>query len=356
MKGIKVLLFMGLICFWSCKKESNYSPCQQEINKLKINQFQYLNSHNSYRIRTYEPLYNFIDKALGLFSKYQQPSNWDYTHEPLETQFNEYQIRSIELDVYDDPQGGHYYHRQGNRLIGEPTESGIPEMNLPGLKIFHQPDFDYMTHHYTFKDALQTVEKWSDAHPRHLPITIIKEVFGESLKKVITPDEVRKDHESLEAAILADGWPTLKEARGKILFVLINSGFELTYYLEDHPSLAGRVMFAFSKPGKPECAFTRINNPEKSVAEIQDLVAKGYIVRTRADKAPKEAKDGSYDRQIAALTSGAQIISTDYYRPDPRHQENDNWTDYQMQFPDNAVVILNPINADSLGIDCLITE
>lgn len=397
MKIFKSLSLLFLVLFFSCKKdqiqENMPSVCEQQIDNLNINQLQYLNSHNSYRMRTYQPLYDFMDKALGLFSKYQQPAYWDYTHETLEVQFDEYNIRSIELDVYHDPEGGHFYHRQGNRLIGEPTESGIEELKAPGLKLFHQPDFDYMTHHYTFKSALKWVKGWSDAHPNHLPLTIIvepkdnafisvatqslpfltkpklvtknmlneidkeiKAIFGTELEQVITPDEVRKNHESLETAILTDGWPTLKDARGKILFVLINSGFELSYYLEGHPSLEGRVMFAFSEPGKPECAFTRINNPEKKVEEIQELVSKGYIVRTRADKAPEEGKNGDPTRREAAMKSGAQIVSTDYYRPDPRHQNSEDWTDYSVQFPNKAVAVINPISGGGIILDCPIGE
>ena len=44
----------------------------------------------------------------------------------------------------------------------------------------------------------------------------------------------------------------------------------------------------------------------------------GYYVRTRADADTKEARAGDYSRWRAALISGAQIISTDYYVPDAR--------------------------------------
>jgi len=392
MQTSKTFLFLVILLLFSCKEDRELSLCDQQINDLQINQLQYLSSHNSYRMRTYEPLYDFIDKGLGLFSKYQQPANWDYTHESLEDQFNRYNIRSIELDVFYDPQGGHYYHRQGNRLIGEPTASGVAALNDPGFKILNQPDFDYMTHHYTFKDALQTVKKWSDAHPDHLPLTVIvepkdagyvsaitlslnfltkpklitptaldaidteiKEVFGENLKKVITPDDVRQEQETLEAAILTKGWPTLKEARGKILFLLSNSGFERSFYLNDHPSLQDRVMFTFSAPGKPECAFIKHKNPEKSIEEIQELVSKGYMVQTHADDAPNEAKKGEEDRREAAFASGAQIITTSYYRSDPRHKDSEDWTNYSVQFPAKEVAILNPISNAST-MDCTVWE
>ena len=390
---LTLLLTFGLVA--GCRKDDARSICDKQINDLKINQLQYLASHNSYRMRTYEPIYNAIDKALGIFSKYQQPAGWDYAHETLEDQLNKYKVRGLEFDVYYDPDGGLFYHRAGNRLVGEPTASGVPELNDPGFKILHQPDFDYMSHHYTFRSALEAVKDWSDRHDNHLPLTIlvepkddayisaattlipgdlltkpklitpaaldfidkeINEIFGKNANKIITPDEVRGDYETLEEAVLSGNWPTVKSARGKILFVLLNSGFEKSYYLNGYPSLRGRVMFTFSKPGNPECAFVRYNNPSKKLNEIQELVAQGYIVRTRTEDGPKAAKEGDYEQMEAALASGAQIISTDYYRPDSRHKESEDWSSYAVQFPNEELALVNFLNADSSKVECRVTE
>ena len=133
MKLLKPLLFLALISIWSCQKDTNRSICDQQIDNLRINQLQYLGSQNSYRMQTYEPLYNAIDKGLGLFSKYKQPAGWDYSHETLEDQLNKHNIRGLEFDVYYDPDGGLFYHRAGNRLVGEPTASGVSELNDPGV-------------------------------------------------------------------------------------------------------------------------------------------------------------------------------------------------------------------------------
>lgn len=395
MKLLKPLLFLAFITIWSCQKDANRSVCDQQIDDLKINQLQYLGSQNSYRMPTYEPLYNAIDKGLGLFSKYKQPAGWDYAHETLEDQLNKHNIRGLEFDIYYDPDGGLFYHRAGNRLVGEPTASSIPELNEPGFKILHRPDFDYMSHHYTFKSALEAVKNWSDANKNHLPLTIlvepkddayvsaatllipgdlltrpklitpaaldfidkeIEEIFGQNAKKIITPDEVRGDSETLEAAILTGAWPKLKDARGKIMFVLVNSGFEKSYYLNGHPSLEGRQMFTFSKPGKAECAFVRFDKPEKDLDEIQDLVAKGYMVRTLAEDGTKAAKEGDETQMTAAFASGAQLISTHYYRPDERYKNNGDWTDYSVQFPSGELAIVNFMNGDSSLMNCGVGE
>ena len=74
-----------------------------------------------------------------------------------------------------------------------------------------------------------------------------------------------------------------------------------------------------------------MNEPQKDWNYIQYLVRSGYIVRTRADADTVEARKGDYSRWKAALISGAQIISTDYYEADPALN-----TGYQVQLPGGA--------------------
>ena len=113
-------------------------------------------------------------------------------------------------------------------------------------------------------------------------------------------------------------WPKLSEACGKFFFVLGETGAKLQTYIAGHPSLRNRVMFVNQDEGKPAAAFRIVNEPKKDWAYIQYLVRSGYYVRTRADADTVEARKGDWSRWQAALISGAQIISTDYYVPDPR--------------------------------------
>ncbi|MDQ2841215.1 MAG: phosphatidylinositol-specific phospholipase C1-like protein, partial [Acidobacteriota bacterium] len=94
------------------------------------------------------------------------------------------------------------------------------------------------------------------------------------------------------------------------------------------PSLKGRMMFVNATEGRPEAAFRIVNEAQRDWAYIQYLVRSGYFVRTRADADTVEARKGDYTRWRDALISGAQIISTDYYLPDPRLR-----TGYQLQLP-----------------------
>ncbi len=384
------LTFTLFMLFTACEKESIEPSCEEQINSLKINQLQILGSHNSYRKRTYEPIFQMLQTPPVDLPDGFSPEDWDYDHVPITKQFEDFGIRSIELDIFYDPEGGLFSNRMGNAFVGESPASGEPALDVPGLKMLHYPDFDYLSHHLTFKDALQTVKDWSDSKPNHLPLIIlvepkednpnamlpgmgltetipfdktalesidqeIKDIFGESLERVITPNDVLGSYSTLNEAILSDNWPTLGESRGKVLFVMLATGDEGNDYLEGHPSLMGRTMFVFAEEGADHAAFIKIDNPRETVGRIQDLVQKGYMVRTRADADTKEARSGDSSRRTAAFESGAQIISTDYYQPDSRSETSALWTDYFVELPGGKLALPNSI-FDLPVFDCDIQE
>lgn len=335
-----------------------------DTSPVRMNEVQYLGTHNSYHLRLRDDLFALLsnfDAELAL--------TLDYEHVPLQEQFGAQGIRQIELDVFHDPEGGLYANHNALTLIGEDVASGIPELDEPGLKVLHVQEVDYETTCYTFKSCLMEVKQWSDANPGHLPITVLVEakdaviedpgigfviplpfdaaaldgideeiraIFPED--RLITPDFVRGDAQSLEAVILNEGWPLLEAVRGRIMFALDNGGAIRDLYTEGHPALAGRVMFTDSAPGTPEAAFAKRNDPSDFEA-IQALVAQGYIVRTRADADTVQARTGDTTRREEALESGAQLVSTDYPVPDPR------FTDYQVSIPGGFIARCNPVNA-----------
>jgi len=80
---------------------------------------------------------------------------------------------------------------------------------------------------------------------------------------------------------------------------------------------------------------------------IQDLVKRGFLVRTRADSDTVEARKNDTRCRDQALASGAQFISTDYPEPNPA------FSPYAVRFENGISVRVNPVNGDpSLrGID-----
>jgi hypothetical protein len=352
--------------------------CPVSDGILRINHMQVLGTHNSYHIQPQEPLFSAIADFSLLIAQ-----SFEYTHIPLDEQFESQGIRQIELDVFADPEGGLYANRDGVRILTGDGASGIPELDLPGLKVLHVQDIDFESTCWTFADCLETLKAWSDSHPGHVPITVLVEAkdddlgeipsvgltfavpvpFGAEelasiddeilqvfpLERIITPDDVRGDRETLREAIEKDGWPTLDESRGKVLFALDNGGAEKAAYSEGHPSLRGRIMFTSSEPPEAEAAFVKLNGPVGAFDRIQDLVACGYIIRTRAD-APEDmqGRTGDTMQRDAAIASGAQFVSTDYPVPNP-----DFGSGYQVTIPMGMPARCNPISAppDCMSLD-----
>ena len=74
-------------------------------------------------------------------------------------------------------------------------------------------------------------------------------------------------------------------------------------------------MFVYGELEDAMTIFIKRNDPIGKEQEISDLT-KQFIVRTRSDVGTLEARSNDEVRKQAAIQSGAQIISTDYYRPD----------------------------------------
>ena len=345
---------------------SSVSTAQLEAaNALRLNQIQVIGSHNSYKLPIDPDLFAALKGKLG-----DRIESLNYSHIPMPEQLS-LGLRNLEIDVVYDPEGGRFADPYGLRLLKQMGKSGAPyaaeRMRAPGFKVLHVQDIDFRSHAYTFREALGQLKSWSDAHPQHLPITITMNAKDGDIKdpnfvkllhfdkaawdawdaeiravlppaKLLTPDDVRGTYTTLESAVIAHNWPRLGQARGRFLFVLDESGEKLKSYIEGHPSLKGRAMFANAPVGTPEAAILILNDPEKDFLEIQHRVRSGYFVRTRADAETREARSGDKKRMETAFASGAQIVTTDYYREDPRFHSG-----YRVAFPEDRYGRWNPL-------------
>ena len=307
------------------------------FDSLKLNQIQCIGSHNSYKQAIDPALFSLLKRTDSLRFK-----AIEYSHISLTDQLN-FGLQNLEIDVYADAKGGKYAHPLGLVLAkGQQPYDVDGVMNEPGFKVFHIQDIDFRSSCPTFNGCLAELKRWSDAHPNHYPVFITMNAKDDTIKKpgftipepftapvynqldsvilaglgrskVITPDNVRGTMPTLEAAVLAGNWPTMQSAKGKFLFVLDETGSKRTAYIAGHPSLKNRVLFTNSEPATPEAAFVILNNSIEDQSQIQALVKKGYIVRTRADSDTKQARLNDKRNFEAACQSGAQIITTDYY-------------------------------------------
>ncbi|MGO8757953.1 MAG: phosphatidylinositol-specific phospholipase C1-like protein [Terracidiphilus sp.] len=343
-------------------------PALDRPGNLKLNQIQVIGTHNSYHAG--------IAPSEAKVWQMKNPEAFaglDYRHESLTRQLDG-GVRQIELDIFADSQGGRFAHPAGPRMV---TEAGLPPdppfdpegaMMQPGFKVMHVQDIDYRSVCQPFAACLREVRTWSRAHPHHIPIFILVETKQSSKEgpmdltpaepftpavfdaldaeirsvfppsEMIAPDDVRGRYETLNQAVLAGNWPTLKHARGKVVF-LMDQRPAGPVYLEGHPSLRGRVLFTNAVPGEPDAAFTECN--DGPAEKIDDLVKQGYLVRTRTDDSTREARANDTRRRDAMMASGAQILSTDYPASEPARWEGH----YSVSLPGNVPARCNPVNA-----------
>lgn len=352
----------------SCSAQVASAAAAQDA-VVRINQIQVIGTHNSYHA-------GFAPSEAALLRE-KNPKVFealDYAHAPLDAQLSS-GVRQIELDIYADTAGGRFAHpaitgmTAAAHLPPDPVLDPGHALDQPGFKVLHVAGIDQRSTCLTFVQCLRTVHAWSRAHPGHLPIFIlvetkydaptvppkpyavpnepftsalfdsmdaeIRSVFGAA--EMVTPDVVRGSAATLPEALAAHGWPTLAEARGKVVF-LMDQAHMTPLYTEGHPALRGRILFTNSTPGAPDAAFLEQN--DGTAAEIQELVRRGYLVRTRTDEPTGDARANSTVRRERAMTSGAQLLSTDYPASEPARWEGH----YHVEFPGGSVARCNPVN------------
>jgi membrane-associated phospholipid phosphatase len=331
---------------------------------LRLNDITAVGTHNSYKLAV--P----ADEMAAMVAVGGQPAlGLDYGHRPLAEQLDQ-GARQLELDVVRDPDGGRF--ATPRTALGQGaglTPAFKAAMARPGFKVMHMPDIDFRSSCLTFVQCLALVRDWSSAHPDHAPILIlinakegppslpggaaalpfdaqafdaldaeVRSVFAEG--QLITPDQVRGKRATLREAVLAGGWPTLAQARGKVFFALDESPEKVAMYRGARRSLEGRAMFVNTDEQSPAAAYLTLNDPVGQHDRIAAAVRAGFIVRTRADADTWAARRNDVAQRSAALSSGAQYVSTDYMWADPRLAGG-----YTVRLTGGAVAVCNPVRA-----------
>jgi hypothetical protein len=348
------------------------------LDALRLNDIQVLGSHNSYKERIAPALFEILLEERDT----RRIRTLEYGHPPLGEQLDR-GLRKLELDVFYDPEGGRYASPRGLAREVEESVAALPAfdpeglLEEPGFKVLHVQDIDFRSNCLTLRVCLEQLVSWSDGHSGHLPVAITMNTKDGTIEgtseplpfsvaafaaldqeilevmtrgRLIVPDDVRGDHPDVRHAVLAGGWPTVDEARGRFLFVLDEGGEKRDRYLgESDPPLQGKVLFANLPPEHRGAAFLIINNPIRDAERIRELVEQGFLVRTRADADTREARSGSTERREAAFASGAQFVSTDYYIADPAFEN-----DYRVELPGGGAARCNPVRQPRA--DCSIVE
>ncbi|AMB58447.1 phosphatidylinositol-specific phospholipase C domain-containing protein [Microterricola viridarii] len=288
-------------------------------DELPFNQLQTISTHNSYAL---EPTWLQL-RMIDLMSP-GQSAVLQYGHAPLWDQLDA-GIRSLEIDV---------------RWNGASFEASHMPLLANGSTM---PDFAL---------GLRELALWSDAHPAHLPISIMIEPKSDflyldpSLKhfdgaacsaldatitealgdRLFTPADLRGEASSLRAAA-ADGWPSVAEMRGSVLFFYAENDDARELCFGSDAGEVDRAVFASSHIEEDDAVFTVRDDP-RDAAVSADLQA-GLMVRVRADTDLRTSTD---ERDLAFAT-GAHIVATDFPPNEP-----EEGTGYSAAFPGGYLV------------------
>lgn len=329
------------------------------VDALKINDLQAVGTHNSYK-QAIAPKQMALLRAVDP----KQADGLDYAHPPLAAQLDA-GARQLELDLLNDPEGGRYASPLAMKMAPD-LPYDLEPLKAPGMKVMHVQDVDYRSSCPRFTDCLRAIAAWSKGRPDHVPILILLNLKEGGLKvpgavealafdaramdavdaeirsvfaagDLITPDSVQGRRANLREAVTAGAWPTLKAARGKVMFALDAPPEQVALYRGQRRSLEGRVMFVNIDETSPAAGYITLNEPKEQAARIKAAVRAGLIVRTRADADTLEARTGDLSRQQAAFAAGAQYVSTDYMAPDARLGS------YRTELPGGETARRNPV-------------
>lgn len=369
--ALAIALLFGVACDSGSKEADEPS--------MKISHLQFIGSHNSYKLPIEPALLKLLleaDSAAMPGLDYSHISPWDQL---------ELGLRVLELDVFHDPEGGRFSNPQGHAFLQQQGLTPEPyadlhKFDLPGFKVMHVQDIDFRSHFPLFEDYLGELKSWSDLNPNHLPIFITVnakdqnfpelgftealpfdseafDLLGKEIESVLSPEkcftpaQLKRNYGSLSEAVLTGGWPDLKDIQGKFVFVLDEEGEKMEAYLQNDPTLDKSIFFVNVPEENPLAAIMILNDPVRDQDKIQGLVKKGFMVRTRADSDTREARTNDTNKMEQAFSSGAQLISTDYYLPDEKINPH-----YKVVFPNESYVRTNPLFESLKSIELTTVE
>ena len=260
---------------------------------LRFNEIVMRCTHNSYHIA---PAFPF-------------DASHEYTHDPLDVQLGEHGVRAFELDIHFGAE----------------------------FPVLHIPIIDPLTTCATLGECLETIAGWSELNPDHHMIVVWIEIKDElsngtitdydaldgvirgsiGEERIYTPDDFQRGYESPRAALEAEGWPTLGETRGRVMFVLLDVDEPHSPgYTSNFTTLEGRAMFARatrSQYGMPWAVVAKINNPSDGESIAEALEA-GMLVASNVGGAA--SSDESNAAKLAdGLRNGSHMLCDDFPAP-----------------------------------------
>lgn len=321
--GIIILLVLIMYIYLAMGRSSSLRKQRKHMNKLHemyetytergsnefsendflntpFNEVRFLASHNSYKKNN--PALGRL--FVGLGDSFDEAKSMKYSNKTLTEQFKN-GIYSLELDVR---------FRKGK------------------FEVTHVPIVDNKSVVVDFKLALKEIKMFLDNEPNSFPISVILEIkddynfldpFIKSIgskqinilqgiineimdDKLITPNDLLKKEETLQASIDKNGWPLVNDLKGKAMFIL-HAGKHSDNHNKDTDIETATFFTSTYKNTLHDNSPFVIHN-DLDVDSIKALVDNNKMVRTRIGSTLKY-NDQDVEK---AISSGAQILTTDF--------------------------------------------
>ena len=317
--GWLVWAFIGLVACGDTESEPDPEPEPAHVypldDELRLHHVQVRGTHNSYHV---EP------------ETVVHPSH-AYSHAPLDIQLETQNVRTFELDL----------HRTGDTF-----------------DVFHLGLVDEVSTCLTFIDCLSVIQAWSVTKPDHLPIMVWMEMKSgmddaplESLllveeeiqsvippEQLLTPDLVRGEYTSVREALDTEGWPTLGQVRGRIMFIILNNGDHTGPYTNDFASLENRLLFPRASGSQYSMPWAAVEKLETSSVEGVAKINEGNML-VAANVCSADFDDSKcYEKREEGIANGIHMLKDDFPYPVESRE-------YWMELPDGPVASCNPLTA-----------
>ena len=134
-------------------------------------------------------------------------------------------------------------------------------------------------------------------------------------------------HASIRDALIAEGWPTLSQVQGMVIFHVLKN--KLDVYSDGGTNYTGhgRLFFLDSACTAAPCSGSGSMEASSILtfgdadASTQALVAtNAFLIRGRCDSNTNEARKGLVTRRDQAISFGSHFVATDYPYPSQEGQ------------------------------------
>jgi hypothetical protein len=282
--------------------ENQFVNFDLDDSSIHLNDIQMIASHNSYKKKG-PAIGRFF---VGLGDSFEEAKALKYGYKNITEQL-ELGIRSFELDIR--------YRNEKFELthvpLVDPSSQAIDfEMLLEEIYLFSS----HQDHHIPIIFLLEIKNDWMVLDPLLEDMDQDTFIAFDNLIKtqlkdhLFTPSDMILEGESLKDVITNQGWPSLTELLNKVIFIMHPDSYNQMYYDNDQ-TLQTQSMFIgsyYSENPEDYASFFVHNDVNQST--IETLVDQNYIVRTRID----EQLVFNESRYLDAISSGAQILSTDF--------------------------------------------